>query len=114
MQQEALLVGALQAVDELLVLAGAERGDDHRLRFAAGEQGRAMRARQQADLRHDGAHGLHVAPVDADAAVEDVEPHDLGLQVVKDVADLLLGELRLGALRNIAAMTLALTASTAL
>ena len=83
MQQEALLVGALQAVDVLLVLAGAERGDDHRLRLAAGEQGRAVRARQEADLGDDRAHRLHVAPVDADAAVEDGVAHHLGLQVVE-------------------------------
>jgi hypothetical protein len=34
----------------LLVLAGAERGDDQRLRFAAGEQRRAVGARQDADF----------------------------------------------------------------
>ncbi len=34
-QQEVLLVGAFQAVDELLVLAGAEGGDHEGLRLAA-------------------------------------------------------------------------------
>ena len=98
MQQEALLVGAFQAVDVLLVLAGAERGDDHRLRLAAGKQGRAVRARQEAGFRDDRAYRLHVAAVDADAGVEDVPAHHLGLQVVEDLADGLLGELRLLAL----------------
>ena len=55
-QHEVLLVGAFERVDELLVFAGAERGDDERLRFAAGEQRRAVRARQNADFgtRSDG------------------------------------------------------------
>ena len=49
-QQEAFLVGAFQRVDVLLVLAGAERGDHQRLGLAAGEQRRAVGARQDADF----------------------------------------------------------------
>ncbi len=64
-QQEALLAGAFQAVDILLVLAGAERGNHEGLRLAAGEQRRAVRARQHVHFRHDRAHGLEVAAVDA-------------------------------------------------
>ena len=79
----------------LLVLAGAERRNDQRLRFAAREQRRAVGARQNADLREDRPHRLHVAPVDADAGVEDVPADHLGLQVVEHFADLFLGELRL-------------------
>ena len=56
-QQERLLVHAGQRVDILLVLAGAERGNDDRLRLATGEQRRAVRARQDADFRHDRADG---------------------------------------------------------
>ena len=81
MQQEVLLVGALQRVDVLLVLAGAERGDHQRLGLAAGEQRRAVGARQHADFGDDRAHGLQVAAVDARAGVEDVPAHDLGLRV---------------------------------
>ncbi len=91
-EQEALLVGAFERVNVLLVLAGAEGRNDQRLRLAARKQRRAMRARQNADLREDRTHGLHVAPVDADAAVENVPAHDLGLQIVESFADLLLGE----------------------
>ena len=114
MQQEALLVGAFQRVDELLVLAGAERGDDQRLRLAAGEQSRAVGARQHADLAENRAHGRQVAAVDAAAVVEDVPAHDLGLRVVERLGDLFLGELGLAARPgSSAAMTFALTASTA-
>ena len=64
-QQEGLLVGAVEAVDVLLVLAGAERGDDQRLRLAAGEQRRTVGARQDADFRDDRADGREIAAVDA-------------------------------------------------
>ena len=80
MQEEGLLAGALELVDVLLVLAGAERRDDQRLRLAAGEQRRAVGARQDADLGDDRAHRLQVAAVDARAVVEDVPAHDLGLR----------------------------------
>ena len=89
-QQERFLVGALQRVDPLLVLAGAERGDDQRLRLAAGEQRRAVRARQHAGLGHDRAHGLEVAAVDALAGVEDVPAHDLGFEFLEHAGDALL------------------------
>jgi hypothetical protein len=38
-QHEALFVGAGQGVDELLIVAGAERRNAQRLGFTAGEQG---------------------------------------------------------------------------
>ncbi len=93
-EQEALLVGAVERVDVLLVLAGAERRDHERLRLAAGEERRAVRARQHADLRQDRADGRHVASVDAAAVVEDVPAHHLGLRVVERFGDLGGGELR--------------------
>ena len=114
MEQEALLVRAFERIDVLLVLAGAERGDDQRLRLAAGEQRRAVGARQDADLRQDRADSGQVAPVDATLVVEDVPAHDLGLGVVERFGDLrqagYFGSAPSGAS---AAMTFALTASTA-
>ena len=86
-QQERLLVGALQRVDALLVLAGAERGDDQRLGFTAGEQRRAVGARQHADFGDDRAHGLEVAAVDALAGVEDVPANDLGFELLEHAGD---------------------------
>ena len=86
-QQERLLVGPLQRVDPLLVLAGAERRDHQRLGLAAGEQRRAVRARQDAGFRHDRAHGLHVAAVDALAGVENVPADDLGFELLEHAAD---------------------------
>src|SRR5882672_11050654 len=65
MQQEMLAELALERVDDLLVLAGAERGHDEGLRLAPGEDRRAMGARQHAHFAVDLAYGLGVAAVDA-------------------------------------------------
>ena len=86
MQHEVLAVLAFQRVDDLLVLAGAEGGDHQRLRLTAGEQRRAMGARQNADLGHDRAHRLGVAAVDAHAGLEDGAAHDVGFEVLEDLA----------------------------
>ncbi len=100
MQKEALLVGALQTIDVLLVLPGAKRRDDQRLRLAAGEKRRAMGPRQDAYFRDNRTDRLFVAPVDSDAGVENVPADNLGLQVVKDLGDLLLGKLLLSSVRQ--------------
>ena len=81
-QHEVLAVLALQRVDDLLVLAGAERGHAQRLRLAAGEQRAAVRARQHADLGDDRADGAGVAAVDAQAGLEDGVADDVGLEVL--------------------------------
>ena len=88
-QHEGALVVALERVDVLLVLAGAERGDDQRLGLAAGEQGRAVGAGQHADLGHDRADGLGVAAVDAEAGVEDAVAHHVLLEMLEGLGELL-------------------------
>ena len=99
-QQKRLLVGALQRIDELLVLAGAERRHHQGLRLAAREQRRTVRARQHADLAHDRPDGLHVAAVDARAGVEDVPAHDLAFELLENAGNLQRRIFRaLGALR---------------
>src|SRR5438093_4731927 len=74
-EHEALGVFALERVDDLLVLARAERGSDDRLRLAAGEEHRAVHARQQRRADRDRANGARVATVDARLAVEDLPAH---------------------------------------
>src|ERR1700730_10657367 len=96
MQKETLLVGALQTVDVLLVLPGAKRRDDQRLRLTPGEKRRTMRARQDAGFRDNRTYRLDVASVDSDFGVENIPADNLGLQIVKDFGNLLLGNLRLG------------------
>ncbi len=70
-QHEVLAVLALESVDDLLVLPGAERGHDQRLGLAAGEQRRAVRARQQPDAYGDRPHGARITPVDARLSRQD-------------------------------------------
>jgi hypothetical protein len=86
-QHEGGLVGPRQAVDILLVLAGAEGGNDDGLGLAAGEQRRAVGARQKAHFRDDRAHGREITAVDAALGLEDGAADDLGLQRLEDRAD---------------------------
>ena len=62
---ERLLPVAEQRVELLLVVLGAERDGDQRLGLAAGEQRRAVRARQHAGLDRDRADLVGAAAVDA-------------------------------------------------
>ena len=79
MQHELLRVFLDQAVDALLVAAGAQ-GDGHqRLRLAALEQGRAVDPRQQIDLAGDRPERLVVAAVGPRAG-EDLVAHDAGFE----------------------------------
>ncbi len=93
-QQEGFLVAALQGVDPLLVLGGAQRGHDQRLGLTAGEQRRAVRTWQYAHFGDNRAHGGEVAAVDALAGVEDVPAHDLGFELLEHLAHALLVVLR--------------------
>src|SRR5215217_7716344 len=79
-QQEVLLLGAFEAIDILLVFAGAEGGNDQRLGFAAGEQRRTVGTGQNANFGNDRADGREVTAVDAQTGVEHVPAHNLGLQ----------------------------------
>ena len=85
-QEEALLARTLQGVDELLVLAGAQRGDHDGLRLAAREHRRAVGARQYVDFRGNGPHRGEVAAVDTAPRADDVAAHDLLLQALEDSA----------------------------
>src|SRR5262245_25901579 len=67
MQEEGFLVGSLQCIDPLLILAGAERCDNQRLRLAAREKRRTVRPGQHSDLAGNRTHRFDVAAVDAPA-----------------------------------------------
>ena len=82
MQHEVRIGQAFQPVDHLLAVAGAQRGGADRLRLAAGEQRRTMRARQEADHRLDRADLGGRAAVDAGAVLEDGTAHDIGLDLL--------------------------------
>src|SRR5579862_831491 len=86
MQQEMRAILAFKRVDDLLVLAGAQGRDHDRLRLAAGEERRAMRAWQHADLDRDRPDRLGVAPIDTRLAVENGATHDVFLELLEAFA----------------------------
>ena len=83
MEHESLFACAFERVDELLVLAGAERSNDDRLRLTAGKQCRPVRPGQHVHFREDRPHRLQVAPVDALAGLDDVAAHNLAFQILE-------------------------------
>jgi hypothetical protein len=107
------------SVDELLVLAGAERGNDHGLGLAAGEQRRTVGTRQEADLGGRSADRGEITAVDAGAWCRDGAADDFGFQRLElfaehvaldslafGFADQRLDDLRLGGVDRVLALGL--------
>ena len=72
-----------EEIEALLVFLGAERGGDERLRLAAGEESRAVNARQNADLAGDLANLVEGASIGATAADEHVVAEDALAQAAR-------------------------------
>ncbi len=87
-QHEAVFVLAGQGVDALGIAFGAQSGHDERLGFTAGEQRRAVGARQHAVADFDGAHGAGVTAIDARLAGQDLAADNTGLDVEQHALDL--------------------------
>ena len=83
MQQEVFLIGAFQRIDELLVIARAQRGDNQGLGFATGEYRRAMRAREHINLRDNRTHIGKPAPVNALFSIQNAGAHNVAFQPLK-------------------------------
>jgi hypothetical protein len=95
MQHERFFALAGQAIDDLRIAPGAQRGDHQRLRLAAGEERRAVGAREHAGADIDGTHRLRVASVDARMTLEDALAHQPVLEVEELGSHLIGGELGL-------------------
>ena len=85
MQHEVFVGQAGQAVDHLLGIARAERRGADRLRLAAGEQRRTMRAGQEVHHRLDRTDLRGGAAVDAGAVLQDGAADDLRLQLLRQL-----------------------------
>ena len=72
MKHETLFGFALEALEALHVIAGAESGGDQRLRFAASEDGAAVRTGQDACLNPDVADLIESATVGTALVVDDL------------------------------------------
>ena len=93
-QDEFLLVlAAGVGVEFLRVVAGAEGGEGDGLGFAAGEERRAVGARQDADFAGDRADDVEAAAVEALAVVQDQAADGFLLDVVEGVLDDEVGDL---------------------
>ena len=77
-EHEAVAPVALDIVEDLLVEDRAQRGDAEGLGLAAGEEGRAVGALEDADLAGDRPDVLEAAAVDAQALVEDARSGGCG------------------------------------
>ena len=75
----------LQQFDALLVFLGAEGDGDQRLGFAAGEQGRAVGARQHAGLDGDGPDLVEGAAIRTAVLLQHLVAEDPLLQRVVDL-----------------------------
>ena len=81
------LLAAGVGIKFLRVVAGAERGERDGLRFAAGEQRRTVRARENAHFAGDRTDLVKIAAVEALAAFEDQFADGFLLDVIKRVVD---------------------------
>ncbi len=87
-EHEGIFPLAFERIDDLRVAARAESRDDQGLGLTAREDGRAVRARQNADLDVDLADGLRIAAVDARIAGDDAAAHDVLLGIMELGLDL--------------------------
>ena len=87
MQHEMLAIFAIESVDDLLVLAGAERRRHQGLGLAAGEQRAAVQPRQDSDLGLDRPDGAGIAAVDAFAGIQNGVADDVLLDRLEGGGD---------------------------
>src|ERR1700740_332336 len=83
MEHEIFAIFPFKGVDDLLILAGPERRHRERLRLASGEQCRAMRATQDADLAGDRSNGASVAAIDPRSLPQNGAADDLLFNILE-------------------------------
>ena len=87
-QHEGLAALALDGIDDLRIAGGAQRGGHDGLGLAAGEQRRAMGARQELHATRYVPHHRRAAPVDAALSRDDGAAHDRLLELLERLAHL--------------------------
>ena len=83
MQHEVRLIHTSQRVDHLLVVAGAECGNNKPLRFTACEQCRPVCTWQDACLGNDWTDSVQCAAIDTLAVFHNVATKNCGLKTLK-------------------------------
>ena len=84
-QHEMLITQAVQAIDHLLCILGAQGAGRNRLGFPTREQGRAMRARQEVRFAHNRADLRGGAAVNALAVLQDGTTNDFSFQLLGEL-----------------------------
>src|SRR5690606_892338 len=82
-EDEFAVVGGGGAFNQQLIIRCTEGHGGEGLCFTAGEQGGAVRRRQQVHFHVQGAHLVQHAAIEADALVQDHVAHGLFFQVVE-------------------------------
>ena len=80
-KHEAFTILALQSIDDLLILLGAQGSNDQRLGLTAGKQYRAMRARQYRGTNADRTHGTGITTINTWLSVQNLSTHNFGFKI---------------------------------
>ena len=95
-QQEVRTEVAVQSVDDLFVVAGAEGGNNQTLGFAASEQSRTVRTWQQASFTNDRANLIQCTTVDALTFFNNRTTENRGFELFQRGAEVAVFELFFG------------------
>src|SRR5215472_8765719 len=79
-------------IEFLCIFAGAECAESYRLRFAPLEDGLAMRAWEQANLRVNRADGFKIPAIQPLTLIQDQTAHRFLLNVIKRILEDELGD----------------------
>src|SRR5262249_44029211 len=88
-KDEGLAALAGEAVDDLRIAGGAERGNDQPLRLATREERRTVGGRQNAYFHGDRTHRGEIASIDTRIAVENLLANQIALELEEFGIDLL-------------------------
>ena len=83
MQHEVFFICAFKCINELFVIAGAERGNDQRLCFTSGKQCRSMGTRQNTNFGNNRAHIGKTTTVNTFFGVQNTATHNVTFQTFK-------------------------------
>src|SRR5690606_3504290 len=91
-QHEGVLLLAFQGIEQLCIARGTEGGNDQRLGFTTGEQGRAMGPVQYANFDLQRTYSAGVTTVDTRLAINDVLANGAVFDLTESGLDLIGGE----------------------
>jgi hypothetical protein len=82
-EKEFFLPRSIKAIDELLIIGRAERGNTQRLCFAAREQSRPVSPWQNAGFRYNWPDLIEAAPINPFSGLDDITAHNGGFRFLE-------------------------------